>query len=176
MAALAAADVVGADLQAAAHALGDLRAADGRGAARKIQAGFGSFLLVDDAYNANPASMAAAFATLGARAPGPGGRRIVALGDMLELGPDARAYHSGLAAPLEQAGVELVFCAGPLMEALNEALPPARRGGYAGTAEALIPLIAGSLREGDIVLVKGSNSSRMSRVVDALAKLAAGDT
>ncbi len=176
VAALAAADVVGADLHAAARALENLRAADGRGAARKVQAGFGSFLLVDDAYNANPASMAAAFATLGARAPGPGGRRIVALGDMLELGPDERAYHAGLAAPLDQAGVDLVFCAGPLMAALNEALPPTRRGGYAGNAEALIPLLAESLQEGDIVLVKGSNSSRMSLVVDALAKLERGET
>lgn len=175
VAALAAVDVIGADLHAAAHALGDLRAADGRGAALKVHAGFGSFLLVDDAYNANPTSMAAAFATLGARAPGPGGRRIVALGDMLELGPDARAYHAGLVAPLDQAGVDLVFCAGPLMAALNEALPPTRRGGYAGSAEALIPLLAAALRAGDIVLVKGSNSSRMGLVVDALAKLERGE-
>lgn len=175
VAALAAADVVGADLHAAAHALADLRAVDGRGAARKVRASFGSFLLVDDSYNANPASMAAAFATLGSRQPGAGGRRIAALGDMLELGPDERAYHSGLAAPLEQAGVDLVFCAGARMGALNEALPPGRRGGYAESAEALIPLLTGALRDGDIVLVKGSNSSRMSRVVDALAKLGGGD-
>ncbi len=175
VAALAAADVVGADLQGAAHALAELRAVDGRGVAKKVRAAFGSFLLVDDSYNANPASMAAAFATLGARKPSAGGRRIAALGDMLELGPDERAYHSGLAAPLDQAGVDLVFCAGPRMAALNEALPPGRRGGYAESAEALIPIIANSLREGDIVLVKGSNSSRMSRVVEALAKLEGGD-
>jgi UDP-N-acetylmuramoyl-tripeptide--D-alanyl-D-alanine ligase len=176
VAALAAADVVGADLHAAAHALADLRAVDGRGAARKIVAAFGAFLLVDDSYNANPASMAAAFATLGARNPGPGGRRIAALGDMLELGPDERAFHAGLAAPLEAAGVELVFCAGARMAALNEALPPERRGGYAESAEALIPVLAGSLRSGDVVLVKGSNSARMSRVVAALAQLGAGET
>jgi len=171
VAALAAADVVGADLDAAAHALEHLRAVDGRGVAQRIEAPFGHFTLVDDSYNANPASMAAAFATLAARAPGPGGRRIAALGDMLELGPDERAYHAGLAAPLEQAGIDLVFGAGPRMAALMEALPPSRRGGYAESADALIPIIAGSLRSGDIVLVKGSNSSRMSRVVAALAKL-----
>ncbi|MGE0594976.1 MAG: UDP-N-acetylmuramoyl-tripeptide--D-alanyl-D-alanine ligase [Hyphomonadaceae bacterium] len=175
LAALAAVDVVGGDLHAAAHALAELRAVDGRGAARRVAAAFGSFLLVDDSYNANPVSMAAAFATLGARQPSPGGRRIAALGDMLELGPGERDYHAGLAQPLEQAGVDLVFCAGPRMAALNEALPPSRRGGYAETAEALIPIIATSLREGDIVLVKGSNSSRMSRVVEALAKLEGGD-
>jgi len=171
LAALAAADVVGADLDAAAHALEHLRAFDGRGVAVRIEAPFGSFLLVDDAYNANPASMAAALATLGARQPGPGGRRIAALGDMLELGRDERAYHAGLAEPIERADIDLVFAAGPRMAALMEALPPSRRGGYADTADALIPVIAGALRAGDIVLVKGSNSSRMSRVVDALTRL-----
>lgn len=175
VAALAAADVVGADLDAAAHALEHLRAFDGRGVAARIEAPFGAFMLVDDAYNANPASMAAAFATLGARRPGDGGRRIAALGDMLELGSDERAYHAGLAAPLQQAGVELVFAAGPRMAALMEALPPSMRGGYAETADALIPVIAGSLRAGDIVLVKGSNGSKMSRVVSALSRLRGDD-
>ncbi|MES1202337.1 MAG: UDP-N-acetylmuramoyl-tripeptide--D-alanyl-D-alanine ligase [Pseudomonadota bacterium] len=168
VAALAAADLAGADLQAAAHALAHLRAVDGRGAARTINAPFGPFTLVDDSYNANPASMAAAMATLAAR---PGKRRIAALGDMLELGPDERAYHAGLAQPLEQAGVDLVFSAGPRMAALMEALPPSRRGGYAETADALIPIISGALQPGDVVLVKGSNGSRMSRVVEALSRL-----
>ncbi|MBL8531491.1 MAG: UDP-N-acetylmuramoyl-tripeptide--D-alanyl-D-alanine ligase [Hyphomonadaceae bacterium] len=171
VASLAAADVVGADLDAAAHALEHLRAFDGRGTAQSITAPFGAFTLVDDSYNANPASMAAAFATLGARAPAPGGRRIAALGDMLELGAEERAYHAGLARPIEEAGIDLVFAAGPRMAALMEALPESRRGGYAESAEALIPIIAGSLRAGDIVLVKGSNSSRMSAVVAALSKL-----
>lgn len=171
VAALAAADVVGADLEAAAHALEHLRAFDGRGVATRVAAPFGEFLLVDDSYNANPASMGAAFATLAARQPAAGGRRIAALGDMLELGPDERAYHAGLAEPIEQAGIDLVFAAGPRMAALMEALPPGRRGGYAETADALIPMIAGSLRTGDIVLVKGSNSSKMSRVAAALARL-----
>jgi UDP-N-acetylmuramoyl-tripeptide--D-alanyl-D-alanine ligase len=171
VAALAAADVVGADLEAAAHALEHLRAFDGRGVAQRVDAAFGAFMLVDDAYNANPASMAAAFSTLAARKPGAGGRRIVALGDMLELGPDERAYHAGLAQPLEQAGVDLVFAAGPRMSALMEALPASRRGGYAESADALSPVIASALRSGDIVLVKGSNGSKMSRVVAALAAL-----
>lgn len=171
LAALAAADVLGADVEAAAHALEHLRAFDGRGTAERIVAPFGAFLLVDDSYNANPASMAAAFSTLGARKPAPGGRRIAALGDMLELGPDERAYHAGLAGPLEEAGVDLVFAAGPRMAALMEALPPERRGGYAENADALIPIIASAVQAGDVVLVKGSNSSRMSRVVSALAAL-----
>jgi len=171
VAALAAADVVGADLDAAAHALEHLRAFDGRGVAQRIDAQFGSFLLVDDSYNANPASMAAAFSTLAARKPANGGRRIAALGDMLELGADERAYHAGLSTPLEQSNVDLVFAAGPRMAALMEALPESRRGGYAETSDALIPIIANALRSGDIVLVKGSNGSKMSRVVEALKRL-----
>jgi UDP-N-acetylmuramoyl-tripeptide--D-alanyl-D-alanine ligase len=171
VAALAAVDVLGADVEAAAHALEHLRAVDGRGVAETIFAPFGAFVLIDDAYNANPVSMAAAFATLGARVPAQGGRRIAALGDMLELGENERAYHAGLAEPLQSAGVDLVFAAGPRMAALMDALPPARRGGYADNADALIPVIASSLRAGDIVLVKGSNSSRMSRVVGALKAL-----
>ncbi len=171
VAALAAADVIGADLEAAAHALEHLRAIDGRGVAARIEAPFGAFLLIDDAYNANPVSMAAAFSTLGARKPEGGGRRIAALGDMLELGENERAYHAGLAEPLISAGVDLVFAAGPRMVALMEALPPERRGGYAENADGLIPVIASSLRSGDIVLVKGSNSSRMSKVVAALKAL-----
>ena len=174
VAALAACDSVGADVEAAAHALEHLRAFDGRGVAQRVEAAFGAFMLVDDSYNANPASMAAAFATLGARQPAQGGRRIAALGDMLELGPEERAYHAGLAAPLEQANVDLVFAAGPRMAALMEALPPSRRGGYAETSDALIPVIANALQPGDIVLVKGSNGSKMSRVVAALAALKRG--
>ncbi len=175
VAALAAADVVGADLDAAAHALEHLRAVDGRGVAMRIEAPFGAFMLVDDSYNANPVSMAAAFSTLAARTPTPGGRRIAALGDMLELGANERAYHAGLADPLGQAGIDLVFAAGPRMAALMEALPPERRGGYAEDADALIPIIAPCVRAGDIVLVKGSNSSHMSRVVSALKSLKGDD-
>jgi UDP-N-acetylmuramoyl-tripeptide--D-alanyl-D-alanine ligase len=87
---------------------------------------------------------------------------------MLELGLDERAYHADLAEPLDRAGVDLVFAAGPRMAALMEALPPSRRGGYAENADALIPVISGALRAGDIVLVKGSNGSKMNRVVSAL--------
>jgi UDP-N-acetylmuramoyl-tripeptide--D-alanyl-D-alanine ligase len=171
VAALVATDVVGGDLEAAAHALEHLRAFDGRGIATRIEAPFGAFMLVDDSYNANPASMAAAFSTLSARKPTNGGRRIVALGDMLELGPEERAYHAGLAQPLDEAGVDLVFASGPRMAALMEVLPASRRGGYAETSDALIPIIAPTLRAGDIVLVKGSNGSKMSKVVAALTAL-----
>ena len=152
----------------------EMRAIDGRGVAKAIAAPFGQFMLVDDSYNANPASMAAAFATLGARKTGQGGRRIAALGDMLELGADEHVFHAGLSGPLEESGVDLVFAAGPRMAALMEALPPGRRGGYAESADALIPILVENLRAGDVVLVKGSNGSRMMRVVEALARLQGG--
>jgi len=172
VAALAAADLAGGDLFAAAHALAEFRNIEGRGAAQRIAAAFGAFTLVDDSYNANPASMGAAFETLGARKSA--GRRIAALGDMLELGKDGEALHAGLAAPLTHAGIDLVFAAGPLMAALYEQLPPERRGGYAETAEQLAPLVTAALRDGDVVLVKGSNGARMARVVEALTRLASG--
>jgi UDP-N-acetylmuramoyl-tripeptide--D-alanyl-D-alanine ligase len=175
VAALAAVDVLGGDIEAAAHALAHLRAGDGRGAKQEIKAPFGAFTLVDDAYNANPTSMAAAFATLGARATVAGGRRIAVLGDMLELGADELAYHAGLSTPLCEAGVDLVFLAGVRMGALRDALPVSLVGGYAETAEALAPAVVAALRAGDVVLVKGSNGSKMSRVVEALKRLG-GDT
>jgi UDP-N-acetylmuramoyl-tripeptide--D-alanyl-D-alanine ligase len=116
--------------------------------------------------------MAAAFATIGARSAA--GRRIVALTDMLELGPDGPAFHAGLAAPLEAAGVDLVFCAGPLMKSLWDALPPTRRGGYAETAAELAPLIARAVEPGDLVMVKGSNGSKAGAVATALSALDRG--
>lgn len=171
VAALASAALAGADFEAALAAIAALRAAPGRGAAQRVRAAFGEFTLVDDAYNASTASIAAALDTLAMRAPGPGGRRIAALGDMLELGPQSAELHASLAAPIDKSGVDLVFCAGPLMQNLWDQLPASRRGGYAESADSLLPLIAGALQAGDVVLVKGSNGSKMSRVVSGLAAL-----
>ena len=84
--------------------------------------------------------MQAALSTLGARASK--GRRIAALTDMLELGPQAPRYHAEIADVLEQSKIDLVFCGGPLMKFLWDALPPTRRGGYAETAADLAPQIA----------------------------------
>ena len=172
VAALAATDVAGGDLHAAAHALADFAAPAGRGQAVTVDGPFGLFTLLDDAYNANPASMEAAFRTLGARKPADGGRRIAALGDMLELGADELRYHAGLAATLADCA-DLVFCAGPRMKALWDVLPASRRGGYAESAEDLAPALKDALRAGDVVLIKGSNGSRMHRVVDILKQRSA---
>lgn len=150
-------------------ALGEFEPLAGRGAEKTIRLAAGGFTLIDESYNANPVSMAAAFASLGARHAR--GRRIVALTDMLELGAEGPVYHAGLAEPLEAAKVDLVFCAGPLMKSLWDALPPARRGGYAETAAELAPLICEAVGAGDLVMVKGSNGSKAATVAAALSAL-----
>ncbi len=122
--------------------------------------------VIDESYNANPASMAAALAVLGSAHPK--GRRIVVLGDMLELGAQALEHHAGLAAPIEAARADLVFAAGPGMRALWDILPASRRGAHAENSAALAPLVVAALRDGDVVLVKGSNGSKLSVIIDAL--------
>ena len=87
---------------------------------------------------------------------------------MLELGPAAGERHAALAEPIDDARVDLVFCAGPLMRALWDALPAARRGGFAESAEALAPVVVEAARPGDLVMVKGSKGSRASLIAEAL--------
>jgi UDP-N-acetylmuramoyl-tripeptide--D-alanyl-D-alanine ligase len=170
LAVLAAVSLVGADLALGALALDRLKPATGRGTRTTLQTPSGSALLIDESYNANPASMAAAIALLGQAAVGPHGRRIAVLGDMLELGAQGVDLHRGLAAPIERANVDLVYCCGPLMHALWEALPSGRRGGYAETAAGLEPSVLDAIRDGDAVMVKGSLGSKMGPIVKALER------
>jgi UDP-N-acetylmuramoyl-tripeptide--D-alanyl-D-alanine ligase len=170
LAVLAAVSLVGADLALAALALDRLKPATGRGARMTLRMPGGSALLIDESYNANPASMAAAIALLGQAPVGAQGRRIAVLGDMLELGDQGDALHRGLAAPLEAANLDLVYCSGPQMHALWEALPSSRRGGYAETAAELEPAVLDAIRDGDAVMVKGSLGSKMGPIVKALER------
>jgi UDP-N-acetylmuramoyl-tripeptide--D-alanyl-D-alanine ligase len=140
----------------------------GRGSLRRIVVPGGSALLLDESYNGNPASMRAALALLGQAPLGPRGRRIAVLGDMLELGPRAADLHRGLLEPVLGHGADLVFCCGPLMRALWEALPSQRRGGYAEGSAALEPQVLAAVRPGDAIMVKGSLGSRMALIVKAL--------
>ena len=94
------------------------------------------------------------------------GRRIAVLGDMLEMGPEGAALHAGLASALVAA--DLVFLCGPLMKSLWDALPASRRTAYAPNSKELAPVVAAALAPGDTVLVKGSNGSRMSLIIDAV--------
>ncbi|CAN5507833.1 UDP-N-acetylmuramoyl-tripeptide--D-alanyl-D-alanine ligase [soil metagenome] len=157
------------DRDTALAALAEFEPIEGRGAERVVKIAGGAFTLVDESYNANPISMQAALKTLGARQVT--GRRLVVLTDMLELGPRSAGFHADLASPITAADIDLVFCAGPLMKSLWEALPPTRRGGYAQSAAELAPLVVSAMRAGDVVMVKGSNGSRAGAVAAALGAL-----
>ena len=168
LAVLAAVALVGADLALAALALADLRPASGRGARVTLVVPGGTMLLIDESYNANPASMRAALALLGQADVGRRGRRIAVLGDMLELGPRGAELHRELADAVLAHDVDLVFCCGPLMRALWEALPSGRRGAYAEAAASLESHVLAAVQPDDAVMVKGSLGSCMALVVKAL--------
>jgi len=168
LAVLAAVKAVGGDVGAAAGAMASLAALDGRGKLYRIAVRGGTAELIDESYNASPASMRAAFAVLGALDPGAGGRRIAVLGDMLELGPDSRRLHAELAAPLADAGVTLVFTLGDDIRALDAALPAKRRGGHADSVAALAEMLRQCLKPGDVVTVKGSHGSRIHELAARL--------
>ncbi|GLK70398.1 UDP-N-acetylmuramoylalanyl-D-glutamyl-2,6-diaminopimelate--D-alanyl-D-alanine ligase [Ancylobacter dichloromethanicus] len=166
LAVLAAAKLAGADLCLAALALSSLGPPPGRGVRTPLAVKGGRAMLIDESYNANPASMRAALAVLGTTPVSGRGRRIAVLGDMLELGTRGEAMHRDLVP--DTASADLVFCAGPLMRALWEALPESRRGAWAPDATALLPRVAENLRGGDAIMVKGSNGSRMGPLVRTL--------
>lgn len=121
---------------------------------RGVEQSAGGVTVIDDSFNGNPASVAAALQSLQAR-PVSGGRRIAVLGDMLELGEDAPTYHAALVAEL--GGIDAVYCVGPLMRHLFDALPPAQRLGWHDDPATLRPAqVADLLSSGDVVVVKGS--------------------
>jgi UDP-N-acetylmuramoyl-tripeptide--D-alanyl-D-alanine ligase len=136
----------------------------GRGARRQIAVAGGTALLLDDSYNANPASMRAALAVLALQ---PAKRRIAVLGDMLELGDAGPSEHVALAKDVAVA-TDLLFACGPLMRHLFDALPAARTAVHRADAASLAPIVGGAIEPGDVVLVKGSLASRMKLVVSAL--------
>ena len=170
LAVLAVAELVGADIALAALALAELQAAPGRGAPITIELSGGLALLLDESYNANPASVEAALAVLGRSVIGPQGRRIAVLGDMLELGPTGLDLHRGLADAVVANDIDLIFCCGPMMHALWHALPANRRGGYAEDSAALEAQVLPAIRAGDVVMVKGSLGSHMAPIVKALQR------
>jgi UDP-N-acetylmuramoyl-tripeptide--D-alanyl-D-alanine ligase len=172
LAVLACAEAFGLVLSEAAQQLGRLTPPKGRGARSALCGPGGAFTLIDESYNANPASMRAALALLGEAKPAETGRRIAVLGDMLELGIGGPAFHAGLAEAIEAADTDLVYVSGALMEHLWDVLPPYRRGARAASASELAQILVGDLKAGDVVMVKGSFGSRMGLVVEALKSLA----
>jgi UDP-N-acetylmuramoyl-tripeptide--D-alanyl-D-alanine ligase len=170
LAVLAAASLAGADLALAALSLSQIEPAAGRGVRRALEVASGEATLIDESYNANPASMAAALNVLGRAAVGPHGRRIAVLGDMLELGPTGPELHRGLIDAIKANHIDLVYCCGPLMRNLWDALSTGKRGGYAESAAGLEAQAVGAIRAGDAIMVKGSLGSKMKTIVNALER------
>jgi UDP-N-acetylmuramoyl-tripeptide--D-alanyl-D-alanine ligase len=168
LAALAAAKLAGANVEAAAESLARFEAPEGRGRSSSFATPKGEVLIIDETYNANPASMRAALAVLGAAPRAKYARRIAILGDMLELGHEGPEFHAGLASAVDSNGVDLVFCAGPLMARLYEKAPEKKRGGWAQTSEGLRALVLDAVTGGDAVMIKGSLGSRMGHLAEAL--------
>ena len=176
LAVLAAAVALDADPAAAALTLEQFRPQKGRGDRLVLAHPAGAFTLIDESYNANPASVRAALALLGQAVPTGPGRRVAVLGDMRELGPTAPDLHRGLAQPLADAGTDLVFLVGPEMRWLWEHLPEARRGAYAETGEELEPILLESIGAGDVVVIKASLGTRLGPLVEAIKSRFAPDT
>ncbi len=168
LAVLAAVKESGADLARAALALADVAPVKGRGVQERLATKGGSFVLLDESYNANPASMKAALGLLRQLKPGTGGRRIAVLGDMLELGDFGPELHASLAGDISENDVDLVFTSGPVMANLWNALPLARKAAYAEASTSLKDALLGEVRAGDVVMIKGSLGSRMGPLADAL--------
>jgi UDP-N-acetylmuramoyl-tripeptide--D-alanyl-D-alanine ligase len=174
------AEALGADPMIAAHDLGRWMPPAGRGQRERIvldRVEETFFDLIDDAFNANPASMAAALDVLIAAKPTDGigrvggGRRIAVLGDMLELGPTEGELHAAIARHPGLEAVQVIHCVGLRMQALHAALPRRQRGDWVETAAELAPRARILIDAGDILLVKGSKGSKVSLVVDALRKM-----
>ena len=176
LAVLAAASLAGADLALASLALSHLEPAAGRGVRRAFEVADGEATLIDESYNANPASMAAALGVLGQAKIGPHGRRIAVLGDMLELGAASAELHRSLNDAIKANHVDLLYCCGPQMRNLWDALSTGKRGGYADSAANLEIQIVAAIRAGDVIMVKGSFGSKMKTIVNALERRFPGKT
>ncbi len=179
--ALAASEALGADLALAAQSLGRWSPYQGRGARAVIALDVAdprmTLELIDDSYNANPTSMAAALEVLAAAEVTNDigrvskGRRIAFVGDMKELGPDGAVMHAGLAELPSLDSIDTIHCIGPLMKSLHDNLPAAKQGLWAETSQDLVPRVPRCLDSGDVVLVKGSLSMKLVVIVDAIRKM-----
>lgn len=181
LAVLAATRALDLDMALAVMALGQWTPYAGRGARQVIRLDRAddaqSVLLYDDSYNANPASVGAALEVLAAARVTHDigrvarGRRIAYLGDMKELGPDGPEMHRALADHPAMDGIDLIHTVGPLMQGLAQALPAPKRGRHCDTAQEMAARVRHELDAGDVVLVKGSLSTGLSAVVQAIRKL-----
>ncbi|GAB3345457.1 Mur ligase family protein [Marilutibacter aestuarii] len=174
LACLAALSGMGLELDAALPALAAFRPLPGRGEVSDLEVDGKRLRLIDDAYNANPASMTAALALVrDSTTPLPGGRRVLVLGDMRELEPEAEALHASLADAVRGVGSERVLLCGPYMATLQEALGDACNLDWFADVESLGEVLPDLLRDGDLVLVKSSAGTRLSELVGLLRANAA---
>lgn len=167
---LAAAWLLGADVDKAAEALSQISAGKGRGERHRLKKGRSHFTLVDESYNANPASMRAALETLGRSEVSGKGRRIAVLGDMLELGETSGQLHRELAGPVRDNHIDLVFTVGDDIAILGEELGKPVHGGHFADWESVLAKLSRSLRAGDVIMLKASNGLRFARLADALVE------
>lgn len=165
MAILAAVQAVGGDLASAGLALAELPGLAGRGARHKIAVDGGEALLIDESYNANPASMAATISQLGREQVA---RRIAVLGAMRELGGDTDAFHAALAHHLEDANVDFTILVGDEMKILAAALEGKRNFAHGPDAAWALDALRSEMRAGDAILIKGSNAVGLSKIVSSL--------
>lgn len=165
---LAACSALGIDLARAGMALASMKQPEGRGRQHILDTAGDPITLLDESYNANPASVEAALMVLSRMPVGPRGRRIAVLGDMLELGEQAEAMHAGLAQALVAAKVDKVFASGSLMRALWRVVPLDMRGHYGASAHELAQPMLDDLTPGDAVMVKGSLGSKMGPLVEKI--------
>jgi UDP-N-acetylmuramoyl-tripeptide--D-alanyl-D-alanine ligase len=168
VAVLGAVHLAGGDVEKAMAGLASMQAEKGRGRRYQLAKDGGWFTVIDESYNANPASMRAAIALLRDARPHDGGRRIAVIGDMLEMGDHSPAVHAGLAEPLEEAGITNVWLGGPDMAALRDALPEATAREYREDADALAVFVVEAVRPGDVLMVKSSKGTGFGRIVSAL--------
>jgi UDP-N-acetylmuramoyl-tripeptide--D-alanyl-D-alanine ligase len=168
LAALGVVKIVGANMQQAIGALATLQPEKGRGRRHRLAIERSSFTVVDESYNANPASMRAAIAVLASSVPTGTGRRVAVLGDMLEMGDYAEKVHSDLAGPLLAAGIEHVWLAGPEMVALKESLPESVQVVHYEKTEELAEYVLNAVAVGDVLMVKSSLGTGFGKIVAAL--------
>ena len=167
VAALIVGELFGADREESLKALQVFGAPEGRGLALRLGDTGKPLLLIDESYNANSASMVAALDVF-AMQRAPNGKKVLVLGDMLELGPQGPALHRALKQSVVDAGADQVFLVGPNMAALGEALGPEAVAGSAQTTDDIVQIVLDSLDYGDAIMVKGSNGVRLSALVKAI--------
>jgi len=168
LAVLAALSALGVDIMRSLPALARVSPPAGRGARIALETAGGPILLIDESYNANPASVRAALAAMATTPRESYPRRIAVLGDMLELGPAAADLHRGLKDAIDAAGVDLVLACGPNMRLLHESLSAGQRGAWAQTSVELVDHLLDAVGAGDVVMIKGSLGTNMAPLLAAL--------